>query len=349
MRYIEWNSTDPYLNLAAEEFILKNKIHGQYLMLWRNRPSIIIGRYQNILQEVYIERAREYGVEVLRRDSGGGAVYQDEGNLNFSFFSDCNKDEEQSIEHYTRKIAAALRSVGIAAEINGRNDIEVYGRKISGSAQIIAHRRILHHGTLLFDADLDMADYILKPDMAKLSSKGINSVRSRIGNIKDYLPPDKKNWSVQSLKDHLIGWFSEQQDEKLSIEENISDNERLQIDYLANEKYRKRKRTGEEEEKNNEFNYSSSVRTEGGRLSVLIRLQNRRIDKIHFRGDYLSRKPVADVENRMIGLPFKKEPIEAVLTRINVEDYFGGITVRDILDCIFQEHCVRHSISITQR
>ena len=212
MLYVESPFTDPYKNLALEEYLFYQNIAGDpdadILMLWQNENSIIIGKHQNTLEEINEEAVEKHGTKVVRRNTGGGAVFHDLGNLNFSFITTANEEVDISYERFLNPVIHALQALGIPAVKSGRNDITADGKKISGNAQAQHRNRILHHGTLLFDADLAMAGELLKVSQDKLSSKGVKSVRSRIGNIRDYL--NDPSMSVLEFRDYLRTYFEKE-------------------------------------------------------------------------------------------------------------------------------------------
>ena len=190
LHYLETGSTDPAFNLAFEEFVLENRREGDWLMLWQNANSVIVGLNQNAAEEVDPAYVRAHGIRVVRRMTGGGAVYHDLGNLNYSFITDALDTASLSMEALARPVCRALSALGVAAELSGRNDICVEGRKVSGTAQRLSRGRVLHHGTLLFDTDAEALSGALRADPEKFRSKAARSVRSRVGNIRDFLPAD---------------------------------------------------------------------------------------------------------------------------------------------------------------
>src|SRR5690625_6345332 len=185
--------TDPRINLALEEYVLRNKRREESFVLFRsNEPSIIIGRNQNTLEEINHEYVREHGIHVVRRVSGGGAVYHDLGNLNFSIITDYAMERFNNYEYFTKPVVDVLRSLGVPAEVSGRNDILVDERKISGNAQFTTGGRMLSHGTVLFDSNLEEVVNALDVKMSKIESKGLKSVRSRVVNIAGFLKEEVK-------------------------------------------------------------------------------------------------------------------------------------------------------------
>ena len=181
IHYLETGSVDPCYNLALEQVVLEQRREGDWLMLWQNRNTVVVGLNQNTAEEINASFVEAHGITVVRRMTGGGAVYHDLGNLNYSFIRDVGNAEELTIGRFTEPVCRALASLGVQASVSGRNDILVDGKKISGVAQRIVGGRILHHGTLLFDSDPAMIAGALRADPAKFTSKSAKSVRSRVG------------------------------------------------------------------------------------------------------------------------------------------------------------------------
>ena len=188
--YLETHSTDPAYNLAFEETVLRNRQDRPYLLLWQNDNTIVVGQNQNTAAEIDPDFVEEHHIHVVRRTTGGGAVYHDMGNLNYSFITDVENAADMSYQQFTRPVVEALQGLGLQAEASGRNDILVEGRKISGTAQRLLGKRMLFHGTLLFDSDPSMIAGALRADPAKFESKSTQSVRSRVGNIRSFLKKD---------------------------------------------------------------------------------------------------------------------------------------------------------------
>src|SRR5690625_1036435 len=180
--------TDPYINLAIEEYVLKN--FGEkytYLLFYVNEPSIIVGKNQNSVEEINTDYVDENNIKVVRRLSGGGAVYHDLGNLNFSFITKDDGDSFHNFAKFTEPVVQALNKIGVPAELVGRNDLQIEGRKFSGNAQFSTKGRMFSHGTLMLDSEIEHIVSALNVKKEKIESKGIKSIRSRVANISEYL------------------------------------------------------------------------------------------------------------------------------------------------------------------
>ena len=203
---ISGTGSDPFYNLAAEQVIFDHldRTHS-YLYLWQNDNTVVIGRYQNTYAQIDPEAIRHYQTKVVRRLSGGGAVYHDLDNLNYSFITDAGPENRINFRFFLEPVADVLSSLGVQAEINGRNDLTVDGKKFSGSAQYIREGRVMHHGTLLFNCDTDKMSRILRVPAEKIRSRGVASVKSRVCRLKDYLPAD---YQIDDFRNDLIRYLS---------------------------------------------------------------------------------------------------------------------------------------------
>lgn len=325
MIYLETGSLNPYYNLAFEEYVLCNRRDGDYLMLWQNDNTVVIGQNQNAEGEINRAFVDEHHINVVRRSTGGGAVYHDLGNLNYSFITDAENADRQTMLRFTEPVVAALKGLGLQAEASGRNDILVEGRKVSGTAQRLYKHRILHHGTLLFSANSEMVSGALNVDPRKFRSKSAKSVRSRIGNIKDFLEREMdiaEFWTY--LKDSLS-------DGSLMTGE-LSERELEQVEKLKREKY-----------DTWEWNFGRSPKYTmnnkrywpGGCLEAYAAIENGAISDISFRGDFLSLRPLDDLLAELQSVPFTVEAVEVVLERCSLKEYFGEITKDEILMTLF--------------
>lgn len=323
--YLETGSRDPYYNLAFEELVLERRRDGEYLLLWQNDNTVVVGRNQNTEAEINREFVEAHGIRVVRRSTGGGAVYHDLGNLNYSFITDAGDAERLTMERFTRPVVEALRGLGLRAEASGRNDILVEGRKVSGTAQRLARDRILHHGTLLFSADPGMVAGALNADPAKFRSKSAKSVRARIGNIRDFLSADMEIGEFwEYLKTALAG--SGMAGGSLTAEELAA------VEALKQSKY-----------DTWEWNYGRSPqydmtnrrRFEGGGLEVRVCVKEGRITDIVFYGDFLAVTPLNGLTAALKGRAFRREAVAEVLDAFPIGQLFGAITREEILETMF--------------
>ena len=228
---INQTNSDPYFNLAAEEYFLKS-FQENIFMLWRSRPSVVVGKHQNALAEINHEFVQKNQIPVARRLSGGGTVFHDPGNVNFTFIRNVEKISEVNFKVFTVPVVEALRKLGVEAYSTGRNDLLIDGKKISGNAEHVHKNRVLHHGTLLFDSQLEALKGALKADLSKFEDKAVQSNRSEVSNIAHYL---QSPISVEEFTDFLFSEIRENIAEALVYE--LSDIDRTAIEKLSTEKY----------------------------------------------------------------------------------------------------------------
>ncbi|WP_372714707.1 lipoate--protein ligase [Ilyobacter sp.] len=317
-------SKDPYFNLALEEYALKN-IKGDIVIFWQNENTVVVGRNQNTHEEINHEYVRMNNINVVRRLSGGGAVYHDGGNLNFTFITDATKDNVNNYKKFTEPVVSSLNLMGVMAEFSGRNDIVIDGKKISGNAQYYFGNRLLHHGTLLFDADLAILGKVLNVKTDKIESKGIKSVRSRVTNIYPYL---KEKVNIDEFKKKLILNLL------MGGAENyiLSDKENLIVENLAEEKYRD---WNWNFGKSPEFKITKRKRYKGGEVEIRMNVSQGKIDEIKIYGDFLGYRGTEEIERILTGKRFHEKDLVDCIKDLDIEKYFCEIKVEDIMDCIF--------------
>lgn len=324
VRYLETGSLDPAYNLAFEEVVLDSRREGDCLLLWQNDCAIVVGQNQNTLEELDRDFVEANGIRVVRRITGGGAVYHDLGNLNYSFIADAGAPEEMTMERFTAPVAEALRGLGLRAEISGRNDILVEGRKVSGTARCLRNGRVLHHGTLLFDSDLAAVAGALRADPEKFRSKSSKSVRSRVGNIRPYLP---KDMDLTAFWNHLRRAFAGD-----APAEGLTAEELDRVLRLKAEKYDSWAWTYG---RSPAYETTYRRRWDGGSLAVFLTVDRGILKEIAFRGDFLSLRDPADIEMALKGCLFKEEAVLAVLEGYALPEYFGTITAEEFLKTMF--------------
>jgi lipoate-protein ligase A len=329
MKTIINSSLNPRFNLALEEYVLKYlEADDDFVLLWQNDNSVIIGRNQNTIEEVNQPYIDTHHVNVVRRITGGGAVYHDLGNLNFSFITNNASNSVNNYRKFIDPVVAALNSFGVPAEFSGRNDIVVAGMKVSGNAQAYYQNRMLHHGTILLDANLTMIFNVLdvKPD--KIASKGIKSNRARVTNIKPFL---HEQVTMEQFKDRLLKYLLGSADISRSVY-MLTAKDRAKINELMESKYNTW-----------EWNYGQSPdftlerngRYEGGGINVRLKVADGLIKSMRIFGDFLGVEDISKLEQQLTGLRFDQLTIANRLNGINLDDYLLKITKENLLDCLF--------------
>ncbi|MDR1126168.1 MAG: lipoate--protein ligase [Deltaproteobacteria bacterium] len=332
MKILRLESTEPYWNLALEEHLLLSRDNGDYLLLWQNANTIVVGLHQNTREEINQAFVDERQVRVVRRRSGGGAVYHDLGNLNFSFITARSQADANAMRRFTLPVVRALRGLGLAAQADGRNDITVNGLKVSGNAQALHEKRILHHGTLLFAADLGLLSQALRVNPAKFASKSVKSVRSRVGNIRDFLPPALAGgFNTDSLAQTLLREMERECGGKLE-ELRLTAEDLQATSALRESKYLTRKWNYG---RSPNCNFRNQRKYGGGFLEALLDIRRDRIASCRFYGDFLSLRPAAEVEALLAGTAYERESVAARLRSLPLAEYFGAISLEEVLDCLF--------------
>ena len=326
MRYLRNSNTNPYYNMAFDEYCLESlPIDEPVFYLWQNRPAVIVGLNQEVNTEVNLDYLKANGIDLVRRVTGGGAVYHDLGNLNYTIVGR-SEDLERDYPEYAGLMMKALQALGVPATLSGRNDILVKGKKISGFAKRVIRDRLMVHGTLMYNVDVEVLTNVLNPSNSKLQSKGIASVRSRVANLCDYLP-ECPNIQV----------FSNQLEKILSCnytdaEYKLSETDLTRIHQLTDEKFARW-----------EWNYGRSpkatlvhsARLACGTVEIHLTLGENRIASCRFGGDFLGNLPASDVEAALTGIPYETNAIRECLSRIDISRYFDGIVVDDLLEMMF--------------
>jgi len=321
--------TDARLNLALEEHVLRNRIEDDDLLLFYvNAPAIIIGRNQNTIEEINAGVVEERGIRVVRRVSGGGAVYHDLGNLNFSFMTRDVHARFNRYDLFNKPVVEVLRELGVPAEIGGRNDILADGRKISGNAQFATAGRMFSHGTLLLDSNLDDVTTALRPKPGKIESKGVKSIRSRVANIREFL---REPITVEELRYRILERIFGSRDRAAIPSLRIGDPDWRAAHELLERRYGNWNWNFGEDPP---CNVQRVQRFPAGEIDARLDVHGGRITGARFFGDYMGRAEVGELENRLRGLVYDRQSLAAALGTVDVREYFGDIAAADVLALI---------------
>ena len=325
--------TDARLNLALEEFVFRQKPTTEdCLLFYVNARAIIIGRNQNTIEEIDPDVVAAQGVQVVRRISGGGAVYHDLGNLNFSFMTADVGGRFNRYDHFTRPVIAVLQALGVPAELGGRNDVLAGGRKISGNAQFATPSRMFSHGTLLLDSDLDAITAALRPKPGKVESKGVKSIRSRVANIREFLAePLASTLHVEELRERILEQIFGTRDRARIPTLALTDEDWAEVQALADRKYAAWAWNYGE---NPPCNVQRAHRFPIGEIDVRLDVHAGRIAGARVFGDFMGRRDVGELEARLLGLAYERAAIAAALDGVVVADYFGDVPAGAVLDLV---------------
>lgn len=322
MIYMYNSSTNPYFNLASEEYILR-EFEDDCFMLWRNKPSIIIGKNQNTLSEINMEYVKINSIPVVRRLSGGGAVFHDLGNLNFTFTSNNRDKDFNDFRRFTQPIIDVLKKISIDADFSGRNDITIDGKKISGNAQYSIKHRMLHHGTLLFSSAIADISAALNVKESKFEGKRVKSVSSRITNISSYLncPLD-----IMEFKDLIMDHVKNT--DKNGIIYDFTDKDKANIQKLTDEKYSTWEWNFGGSPK---YTYENEKKLQCGMVEAFLDVKKGIISSVKIYGDFFGMEDISSLEAVLSGVRHNESDVREALSSIDIERYISGITIDDLL------------------
>jgi len=328
MFIIDSPSNNAYFNIASEEYLLEKFPEKNLLLLYINAPSIIVGKHQNTLAEINYEFVNKEGIKVVRRLSGGGTVYHDLNNLNFSFHSPLDKNNFLDFAVFTKPVVDLLQKMNIPAALKGRNDLEIEGKKFSGNAKLSKNGKMIQHGTILIDSEIEVLAKALKTNPLKYADKATKSIRARVTNLKPYLP---KDIDTLKFKELFI---------KESLENNpnaeiycLTEKDVLNIQKLADEKYS----TWNWNYGNSpNYNFKNAIKFPAGFVELHINVKKGgEIEDLKIYGDFFSEKPLEEFEQLFKGKQHEINTIRKIITSINLEDYFGKIEVEEFLKLFY--------------
>src|SRR5699024_3170904 len=300
-----------------------------YLLFYINEPSIIIGRNQNTIEEINTSYVEDNNIKVVRRLSGGGAVYHDLGNLNFSFITKDDGDSFHDFAKFTEPVVRALNNINVPAELIGRNDLLVEGRKFSGNAQFSTKGRMFSHGTIMFDSEIEHVVSALNVSQEKIESKGIKSIRSRVANIVEFL---KEDMSMERFKELLLcSIFSVDSFEEVP-QYVLTDEDWENIHAISKERYQKWEWNYG---KSPTYNFKQSHKFPSGLLDVRLYIKKGMIEECTIFGDFFGLGDIKELEQKLIGIRHEKAALEEALSTVDVTNYLGKITKEEFVNLIY--------------
>lgn len=327
------NNYDASVNIALETYLVENKLVDEPILLFYiNDPSIIIGRNQNTLEEINQSYVEEKGIRVVRRMSGGGAVYHDRGNFSFCFIKD-DDGSFRDFASFTKPVIEALHQMGASgAELQGRNDLLIDGKKFSGNAMYAKDGRMTAHGTILFDADLEEVTHALKPRQEKMISKGIKSIRSRVTNIKPFVDAEYQSLTTEEFRDKLLLAIF-----KVDRREDVPEYHLTEEDWAKVEEIRQ-ERFG-----NWDWNYGQSPdfdvahahKFPFGLVDLRFNISEGRIKEAKIYGDFFGLGDIHELEAQLVGVRYERQALKEAFEQINLQHYLGQVTAEDLVSLIF--------------
>ncbi|HAZ05640.1 MAG TPA: lipoate--protein ligase [Acetobacterium sp.] len=325
MIYIENNSTDPFFNFALEYYLITEKKlpEDQIFIFWRTEPTLMVGKYQNTIEEINQDYAKENGIKVVRRITGGGTIYTDMGGWQFSFIT---RGQSESIDFskYISPVIEGLKKLDVPAEFNSRNDLVIQGKKFSGNAQCMLNGYTLHHGSLLFNTDFEQMVKCLTVDDYKIISKGIKSVKERVTNISDHL---KKPIDTDTFKKLMVDSIMQGSKEHYQL----TDTDLTRIKAIAKEKFASWEWNYGKSPK---FNITKTGRFDGGKMEFKLDVNKGKITDCHIYGDFFGTIDISVLSNALIGADYEKENIKKAIAQSEIKQGFYNINVNELADII---------------
>ena len=324
MLIIDSPSHNAFFNIASEEYLLSKFPTEDVFLLYINAPSIIVGKFQNTLAEINMDHVNENNIKVVRRMSGGGTVYHDLGNLNFSFHTLLGEHDFMDFSKFTSPVIKLLKDWNVPAELTGRNDLLVDGKKFSGNAKLAKSGKMIQHGTILFDSEMNVLSDVLKANPLKFLDKATKSTRSRVTNLIDHLP---EGITIEILKQKLIDEIMKES-ENVEIY-NFTDNDINKIEKLVKEKY------GTWDWNfgfSPNYNFKKAIKIPAGFIEIHLDVEKGIIKQAKIFGDFFASKPIEEFEDLIINEKHDINIISEKLSTIDLTEYFGKVSVEEIID-----------------
>lgn len=327
MIYIETGSNDVYFNFGVEYYFTAVKqLDEPVFLFWQTQPTLMLGKYQNTLEEINQNYAQEHDIRVVRRMSGGGTIYTDPGGFQFTFI---NYGDNSGIhfQEYIAPVIDALRALGVPAEFNGRNDLLIGGRKFSGNAQYKLAGNTVHHGSLLFDTDIKQMVKSTTADEYKIVSKGIKSVRERVTNIREHL---QEPITPEQFKKHMIACIMGKDPRQYRLTEE----DRRAIAQIADERFRSWESIYGADPK---FSIVKTGRFAGGKMTFSIDVKEGQITAAQVSGDFFGTERASALGTALIGCRYERQAVADALMRKSFRDAVYGVTVEEMAAVIADE------------
>ena len=324
MLLIDSPSQNAYFNIASEEYLLHQFPTEDLFLLYVNAPSIIVGKFQNTLAEINLDYVKEKEIKVVRRMSGGGTVYHDLGNLNFSFHTLLGQNDFGDFSFFTQPVLNMLNGLGVPAVLQGRNDLLVDGKKFSGNAKLARHGKMIQHGTILLDSEMEVLGEALKVNPLKFIDKAIKSNRSRVTNLINYLP---KETTTNDLKKLLTEEIMKNNPDAARYE--LTEEDLQGIQQLMDEKY-------ETWDWNFGFspnyNFQKAIKVPAGFIEVHLDVVHGITEKAKIFGDFFASKPIEELEELLLGQKHETSALEELFSKIDLTEYFGKVTLEEVIE-----------------
>lgn len=324
-------STDIRDNLATEQYLMNNvEFDVPLVLFYIQKPCIIVGRHQNTLEEINSDYVKKHNITITRRFSGGGAVYDDLGNISFSFVVNSDSDNFGNFKKLTKPIIDALKDMGATtAEVSGRNDLMVDGKKFSGNAMYTKNGKMFSHGTLAYDVDLTVLSKALNVPKDKIESKGIKSVKSRVTNVKPYLKPEYQKLTTEEFRDRLIMelFHTDNLNSIANKEYKLTEADKTAIQKLNDDYYYNWDWVYG---KSPDFTVKNRKHFNMGTIDVRYEVSEGKIKSLEIYGDYFGKKDSNDIKQKLIGIDYDSEQITKVLKTFDLDNYFSGVSENEL-------------------
>lgn len=324
MIFVENLNTNPYMNHALEEWLMDN-LDDDCFMLWRNQTAILLGKNQNAYREVNLNYARNMNFKIVRRITGGGTVFTDSGNIMFTYISNDVKNGYNNFKKFAHPILKALHSLGIPAEFSGRNDLIINGKKFCGNAQCRYKEKVLHHGTLMYQASTSQLAKALNVRKVKLHSKGVESVKSRVTNISEYM---KEPMDIEEFRSYVYNHVLKNTPD--SFEYKLSEEQWDQVREISKNHENPTWIYG----KNPEYNTVKEIKLPAGLVETYLDVKNGIIERACIMGDFFSDGELEDIENALIGVPYTEDDIKYVIGKFSVHEYMHNINDQELVHAL---------------